>query len=301
MANSIASVVNYLPKVIDKVNKEASLSTDLIAREGAVKMGLDNSSEVKVRKWSFDGLGNYNGEIPAGSSTGTWETKSLTVKRSRKLSLELIEGIEGQAELAEMVSEFQRVKVIPERDAVVFSKAYANADSTTTATPATLTASTVKAAIDLGIKTLNEKEAPKAGRIMYVSCEVYDFLKNSSAFTYNLNAGEGENKLDTRVAGYDGMKVVEVPSSRFNTSVTLNDGVTSGQTAGGYTLAGTAINFLIVCKDAVQVIDKVTKGEVVTSDKNPDSFEDVYKYLTYYDAITFDNQTTAIYAHAKAA
>jgi len=302
MTNSIAAVVNYLPKVIDKVNKEVSLTTDLMVSEGEVKIGLDNSSEVKIKKLTFGGLGTYaNGIIPDNAGvTQTWETKSLTVKRATKMPLELIEGKEGQLELAQMVQEFQRVVVIPERDAVIFSKAYDNADSTTTATPATLAAATVKPAIDTGIQILNEKEAPKAGRLMYVSCEVYNFLKNSSAFTYMLNAGEGENKLDTRVAGYDGMKVIEVPSSRFNTAVTLYDGTTSGQTAGGFVQAGTAINFLIICPKAVMVIDKIVKGEIVQSGSNPDSFEDVYKYLNYYDAITFDNQTTAIYAHAKA-
>ena len=260
MVNSIDSVINYLPKVIDKVNKEASLSVALNANAGA---------------------------------TGTWETQKLNVKRSTKMTLELIEGQEGQAELPEMVAEFQRTRVVPERDAVVFSKAYANASAGTTATPATLTSSTVKAAIDLGIKTLNENEAPKAGRGLYVSCEVYDYMKNSNFFTYNLNAGEGENRLDTRVAGYDGMQVIEVPKSRFNTEVTLD-------ASNGFTLTGTDINFLIISQGAVQVVDKITKGEIVPSSMNSDSFEDTYKYLTYYDAITFDNQTSAIYAHAKA-
>lgn len=294
MANTIAPVINYLPKVIDKVNKENALTVDLNVSAGDVKMGLENSSEVKIKKYDFGGLGNYTGTIPdnAGIQT-TWETQKLDVKRSTKMLIELIEGQEGQTELAEAVAEFQRVKVVPERDAVVLSKAYNNADASTTATPATLTASTVKQAVDLGIKELNENEAPKSGRIMYMSCEVYDLMKNSDFFTYNLNAGEGENRLDTRIAGYDGMKVIEVPKSRFNTAVTLS-------ATNGFTLTGTDINFLIIAPRAVQVIDKITKGEVVESRFNESSFEDVYKYLTYYDAITWDNQSTAIYAHAKA-
>jgi hypothetical protein len=295
MANTIQSVVNYLPQVIDKVNKENLLSVDLNVPAGAVKAGLDNSSEVKIRKYSFGGLGNYTGgNIPANAGiTAEWETKSLQVKRSTRMNLELIEGQEGQVALAEAVAEFQRVMAVPERDAVVFSKAYTNASAATTATPATLTAGTVKQAIDLGIKELNENEAPKAGRLLYVSCEVYDLMKNSSFFTYQLNAGEGENRLDTRVAGYDGMRVIEVPKSRFNTAVTLD-------ATNGFTLTGTDINFLIVCPSAVQVIDKITKGEMVESRFLDSSFEDVYKYLAYYDAITWDNQETAIYAHAKA-
>lgn len=293
MANSIAAVINYLPKVIDKVNKENALSVDLNVRAGDVKMGLENSNEVKIKKYDFGGLGNYDGTIAANTGVQTtWETQKLDVKRSTKMLMELIEGQEGQTELAEAVAEFQRVKVVPERDAVVFSKAYANASAATTATPATLTAATAKAALDAGIKELNKQEAPKYGRMVYMSCDMYDFMKNSNFFTYNLNAGEGENRLDTRIAGYDGMKVVEVPPSRFNTGITLS-------ATDGYTLTGTDINFLIIAPQAVQVIDKITKGEVVPSAMNTDSFEDTYKYLTYYDAITWDNQTTAIYAHAK--
>ena len=167
MSNSIASVIEYLPKVIDKVNKEISLTTDLIANDSDIKRGLDDSSDVKIRKWSFGGLGTYDGTIPTNAgATATWENKTLTIKRATKMNIELIEGKEGQATLAEMVSEFQRVMAVPERDAYIFSKAYANADATTTATPATLTTTTIKTAIDTGIKTLNEKEAPKAGRIL---------------------------------------------------------------------------------------------------------------------------------------
>lgn len=295
MANSIASVINYLPKVIDKVNKENALSVDLNVGAGEVKMGLENSSSVRIKKYSFGGLGTYTGSIPDNAGiTTTWETQQLTVKRATKMKMELIEGQEGQTTLAESVAEFQRVMAVPERDAVVFAKSYTNASAGTTATPATLSASTVKAAIDAGIKALNENEAPKAGRLLYVSCEVYDYMKNATFFTYNLNAGEGENKLDTRVAGYDGMKVIEVPASRFNTEVTLS-------ATNGFTLTGEDINFLIIAPKAVQVIDKITKGELVPSKYNDDSFEDTYKYLSYYDAITWDNQTGAIYAHAKAA
>jgi hypothetical protein len=293
MANSIAPVINYLPKVIDKVNKESALSSFLDIKSSEVQMGLENSSEVKIRKWSFGGLGQYNGTITANAgATATWETQKLLVKRSTLLQLEIIEGQEGQAALAEMVSEFQRTQVVPERDAVVFSKAYSNADASTTATPATLTAATVKAAIDLGIKTLNEGESPKEGRKLVVSTEVYDFMKNSNFFTYNLNA-EVKGGIDTRVAAYEGMEVIEVPSSRFNTAVTLS-------ATDGFTLTGTAINFMIICKNAVQVITKITKGEVVKSAQNAASFSDTFKYLTYYDAITWDNQAVNIYAHAKA-
>ena len=296
MSNSIAAVIQNLPKVIDKVNKEASLSVDLNIGDANIKAGLDNSSEVRIRKYAFGGLGKYDGTITSNAGvTATWETQKLQNKRSTKLYLEKIEGLEGQVELAEMVSEFQRVEVVPERDAYVFQKAYAATEGlpTNRVTATTLSASTVKAAIDAGIKSLNDLEAPKVGRIMYVSCEVYDYMKNASFFTYTLNAGEGQNNLDTRVASYEGMKVVEVPSSRFATVVTLSD-------TDGFTIGGKTINFLIICKGAVQVIDKITMGEVVPSANNPDSFEDTYKYLTYYDAITFDNQKTAIYAHSKA-
>jgi hypothetical protein len=294
MSNSIAPVIIYLPKVIDKINKESAMSGFLDISSGEVKVGLDNSNEVKIRKWSFGGLGKYDGSIASNvGAVATWETQKLLVKRSTLLPLEIIEGIEGQAVLAEMVGEFQRTKVVPERDAVVFAKAYTNADASTTATPTTLTSSTVKAAIDVAIEILNGKEAPKEGRRLLVSNAVFTFMKNTNFFTYNLNA-EVKGKIDTRFAEYDGMIVMEVPASRFNTEVTLSD-------TDGFALTGQDINFMIICKGAVQVITKITKGEVVRSAQNAASFNDTFKYLTYYDAITWDNQAINIYAHAKAA
>ncbi len=293
MTNTIASVVLQLPNVIDKVNKESAISSSLNVSSGDVKMGLEKSNEVQIRKWSFGGLGNYDGTgIPANTgAVASWETQKLLVKRATTLPLELIEGIEGQAELATMIAEFQRTMVVPERDAVVFSKAYANADASTTATPATLDKNSVKDAIDSASETLNQKEAPKE-REAYVSPQIFTALINAPFFTYNVDAQSMGNR-DSRVGNYNGMKVIEVPSSRFNTGVTLS-------ATNGFSLTGTDINFLIICKGAVQVIDKITKGEVVPSAVNGSSFEDIYKYLAYYDAITWDNQAVNIYAHAKA-
>ena len=60
----------------------------------------------------------------------------------------------------------------------------------------------------------------------------------------------GENGIDYNVEVYDNMRVITVPSGRFNTAVTLAQ-PTAHDGAGGYTTTGSTINFMIVHPSAI--------------------------------------------------
>ena len=105
--------------------------------------------------------------------------------------------------------------------------------------------------------------------------------------------------LDTTAsrAALDGWAgIIEVPSSRFFKTITLNNGTTSGQEAGGFKGAG-AINFLAVDKRAVIQFQKHTVNKIITPDQNQDADAWKFGYRTAGIAEVRDNKLPGIYAH----
>ena len=90
--------------------------------------------------------------------------------------------------------------------------------------------------------------------------------------------------------------VQEMPQNRFYTAITMNDGSSEGQTAGGYSKAtgGFELNFLIVHKGAVIQFPKHVAPKVVTPEQNQDA--DAYKfgYRNVGISDTYENKAAGI-------
>ena len=89
----------------------------------------------------------------------------------------------------------------------------------TTATPATLTASTAAQAVDDAIAAMNEAEVPEEDRVLFVTPKVYKFISQSADFVKNIN-GANDTGLDKRFTTYNGIPVVIVPQTRMYTKLT---------------------------------------------------------------------------------
>ena len=193
-----------------------------------------------------------------------------------------------------LASDFVSVNVVPETDAYRFAELYAAAATTA---EALLNNTTVDAAIDTAVEAMDEANVPEEGRILYVSPTVYKLIKQSDNFNRDLTPGQDPNK---NFAFYDNMKVVKVPQSRFYSQITLQDGSTAGQEAGGYIKTATTgrdLNFMIVHPSAVVPITKINAPRVFAPEVNQDA--DAYKYQLrlYHDCFILDNKVNGIYAH----
>ena len=94
--------------------------------------------------------------------------------------------------------------------------------------------------------------------------------------------------------------MVQVPQTRFYTAITQNDGVTSGQTAGGYAKAGSTgknINFMLIHKDAVIQFEKHVTPKVITPEQNQDSDAWKFGYRNVGIAAIYENKAAGIYLH----
>lgn len=291
MANTIQLVTKFVP-IMDEVYKRESVTSILDTANSNIQWIGANA--VKVFKFASNGLADYsraNG-YAAGDLSATWEVLTLEQDRGRSFHLDVMDNEETLGmTLGGLTSQFIRTEVVPEIDAYRFAK-YASASGINAATPADLAAATdVLAAIDEADKVLSDDEVPHEGRILFVSEAAYKLLKNNiTRFIEN-----AEGNVNRTVEVLDNMRVIRVPANRFNTAITL-----SSSGAGGYTVGGYPINFMIVHPSAVVQIIKHVVPRLFSPQQNLDADAWKYDYRVYHDCFVLENKVKGIYLHRAA-
>lgn len=294
MANTITLAQTYLP-LLDEVYKASSKTSIL----DATQVQIVNGNTIKVFKTSMDGLGDYNRSTgyANGDVTGTWETLTLDKDRGRAFVVDRMDNEEtiGMA-FGTLAGEFVRTKVAPEIDAYTFAK-IAGTTGIQVATAADIVVGTtdVPTLIDNAEKEMNEAEVPGEGRILFISETAYAGLRAKITRSVQ-NDVLGINK---EVETYNGMRIVRVPQSRFYTAISLNDGTTQGQTAGGFAGAsgGYSINFMIVHPSAVCKVVKHVLPRIFTPEQYQQADAWKFDYRVYHDCFVYDNKLNGIYLH----
>jgi len=296
MTQSIALVTMFL-KLIDTVYKQQSKTAILDAMTEAPS--FLNANEVKVMKLSTVGLGNYSRTTgyPAGDITAAWETMQLSIERGRAFTLDRMDNEESLGlVLGNLITEWMRVHVAPELDAVRFAKYAADAGNVV-GSPTTLSAAAdVLAAIDAGNLALSEDEVPEEGRKLYITHTLNELLKGAMTRTWG-----NDQSLNRAVKFLESTEIIAVPQTRFYTEVTLNAG--SSSDAGGFTKTsstGKDINFMIIHPPAVCQPIKLNQVKYFNPDVNQLSDGHLWQYRLYHDAFVYDNKVNGIYLHKKA-
>lgn len=296
MTQSVELVSKFL-QLVDAVYKMESKTAALDALTETPE--FLNANEVKVMKLSTVGLGNYSRTTgyPAGDITAAWETMALSIERGRAFTLDRMDDRESLGlVLGRLITEWMRVHVAPEVDAIRFAKYAADAGNVV-GSPTTLsTAADVLAAIDAGNLALSEDEVPEEGRKVYITPTLYGLLKAAMTRTWGNDAA-----LNRAVKFLDSAEVITVPQTRFYTEVTLNAG--SSSDAGGYTKTsstGKDINFMIIHPSAVCQPIKLNQVKYFDPDRNILSDGHLWQYRLYHDAFVYDNKVNGIYLHKKA-
>lgn len=291
--NSISLATKFVP-FLDELYKRESLSSVLDTLPDRVNWV--GAQTAKVFKVDVDGLGNYSrnaGFVP-GSSDGTWETLTIEKDRGRSFTIDVMDNDEtvGMA-FASTLSQFERTAVVPEIDAYRFAKYAAGAGTTVTAT---LTNSDdIPALITTAQAAMDDKEVPYEGRILFVNPTVYGYLKNDITRYVDNSATD----INRTVEMYDTLRVIRVPSGRFNTVCTLA-APTDASSTGGYTAAGVDINFMIVHPSAVMQVIKHQIPRVFSPEVNQEADAWKINYRVYHDCWVLANHTYGIYVHKKA-
>ena len=293
VANDISLASRYLP-ILDEIYKAGSKSAILdtanerVRWEGAKTAYLFHIAPV--------GLGNYSrnsGFVP-GDVDGSWESYAINVDRGRSFMVDVMDNDEtlGMA-FGSLVGEFERTQVIPEIDAYRFAKYAAGANSAHQDTETLSTSAQVIGSIDDATAALDDAEVPYEGRILFVNPTTYKLFK-AGITRYTMN---GENGIDYNIEMYNDMRVITVPSARFNTEVTLNS-PTSSDGAGGYTAAGSTINYMIVHPSAILQVVKHAVPRVFSPEVNQEADAWKFDYRVYHDCWIEEQKTKGIYVSA---
>ena len=192
-----------------------------------------------------------------------------------------------------LLSEFERTKVVPELDCYRFAKYCDGAANAMKTTESISNANGAIAAIDTATEKLDDAEVPYEGRVLFVNPTVYKYIKGGvTRMIMN-----GDNNVDYNVEMFNDMRLIVVPSGRFNTVCTLGT-PTSASDAGGYTAAGTTINLMVVHPSAVMQVVKHVIPRTFSPEVNQEADAWKLDYRIYHDAFVKHNKTNGIYVSA---
>ena len=297
MANAITTITKYLP-LLDQVYAFASVSAILDTPNALVRETAD-AKTVLIAETSMSGLGDYSRAdgFVNGDLTLTWKPYTFEYDRGRSFQIDAMDDMETMGlAFGSLASEFIRVMVTPEIDAIRFAKYATNAGTTVAAD---LTNKTTIPAISAAEVAMEEKEVSLVNCVLFVTPTIYGNIKDDTEhFQRTLVPSENPNR---NFGSFDDMPIAKVPQRRFYTAVKTLSGK-DGETAGGYEKASGAkdINFMIV--DRASVIQLIKHGKIRVFDPDTNQSADAFKvdYRIYHDAWVMNNKKNGIYCHTKA-
>ena len=287
MGNSITLFKKYID-LLDEVYQNASLSSVLDGDASLVSQG-SNTHEIVIPKMTMDGLGAYsrNGGYVGGDVTLTNETVECNYDRGRSFVIDAMDNEEtAGVAFGKLSAEFIRTKVVPELDAFRFAKYAALASNAATVASASYTTGTdVLDALVKAQNAMDENEVPAESRVLFITPTLYNLIQS-------VDTTKSKEVMNSFA------QIVKVPQSRFYTLIKLNDGTSSGETAGGFApvaTTGYAINFMIVEKSAAIQYQKHTVSKVISPEENQDSDGWKFCYRAYGIADAYENKVAGIY------
>jgi hypothetical protein len=297
MANSIAYVASYM-EMVDRLYKAGASTSILEANQAQFKSSDLNAATIYLKEITMVGLGAYNrgsGYSATGDATVVWTPYTFTMDRARKFIFDAIDEKDSKTTAAELAAEFYRTQVVPEIDAYRFEKICSLAGLDVSAN---LTSDTVLAAIDTGVKTLDDANAPK-DRIIFVSNECYMLLKQSGEF-FNVRLGSAMDKaLNREIMTLDGMPIIRPSADVFKTNFDFDAGASGS--AGGFAAASGAknLNFIITERQAITAVVKHMEPKLINPAQNADGDGYILGLRVLHDLFIPTNKLPGVYCHSK--
>ena len=303
--NTLAAATIFMQQ-LDQIAVQDAVTGWMDANSGQVQ--YNGGKVVKIPKMTVQGLGTYDRDTGyvQGGVTLTYETREMTQDRGRKFQLDPMDINESNfiPTAAAVMAEFQRTYVIPEIDAYRISKI---ASETITANKAGMIeyGYTPGAASTSALRKI--KEGIKAIRSLYngplVCHATPDFIMELelelagkiTAVTFS------QGGINTSVPAVDGVPIVSTPSNRMYTAITLNDGKTSSQEAGGYAKGSKAknINFFICPRTTPIAVTKQDVMRIFDPLVNQKLNAWQIDYRRFHDLWVLDNKLDSIYLNIK--
>lgn len=313
MANSFETITKYLNKAIDTVFATES-KTNLLEDGGKfVDLNFQEAGYVKVASILMDGLSDYyrvgHGTVgdtyahhspwgdghdgyDVGAASLTWELFKLQYDRGKQFQVDAADDEETAGLIiGNLLNEFLRTRVVPEIDAVRFSKlASAGSASLGNLVSESIDANEIISKFNTAYEWLTENEVPEEDQVIFVSPAVMTLIRNTSELYKRLTQDEYRNgDITFKFERYEGRPIIEVPTNRFYTDVVVG--------SNGYTPASSSrvINFIVCSRRAAVPVVKLNKFNIF--DRNVVQDFDGYKvnFRLYHDLIVPKNKIPGVY------
>jgi hypothetical protein len=287
-------------QALDKQMVALATSGWMEANAGQVK--YNGGAEVKIPKLSLQGLADYDRDdgFVQGSVTLEYQTFTMTQDRGRTFQLDAMDVDETGfvANATTVMSEFQRVHVVPEVDAYRYSKIYALANTagkvTTGYTPG---ASDILAKLKEDIAAVEDVAGDLADLVITMSIPAANILDQCDQLRRVLDVTDfTKGGVTTKVKSLDGVPIIKVPSNRMKTAYVIKDGTSTGQEAGGFAPAEGAkqVNW-IICRRSVPIaISKTEKVRIFEPNVNQKADAWKLDYRKYHDLWIPENRLAAV-------
>ena len=289
MANNIELFKKYIT-LLDEVYKNASLTAELDGDPALVQAGA-NANEIIIPKISMQGLGDYSRTegYPHGDVTLTYETVKFNYDRGRSFNVDNMDNLETAGiAFGKLASEFIRTKTGPELDAFRFAT-YAAVDGIGKVEGTLNDGPAVISALRAATNKMDEAEVPLTERYLYITPTLFGLIEDMDT-----------TKSKEVVGRFS--KVVQVPQTRFYTSIDLADGKSEAE--GGYKKTpstGADINFMVIHKSAVLQYPKHTVNKIISPQENQEMDAWKFFFRAYGLADAYENKVAGIYLHHKTA
>lgn len=307
MAINTLATATLFQNTLDKAAIQEATTGWMDANAGQVL--YNGGAEVKIPKMTVQGMGDYDRDkgYQQGGVTLEYETRKMTQDRGRKFQLDPVDINENNfvTTAASVMTEFQRMYVVPEIDAYRISKIATEAITAKIAgmvaygyTPGAANTSALRKAKE-GIKAVRDNgyNGPlvihaTSDFIMEVEMELAGKI---TAVTFS------KGGIDTKVPSIDGVPFILTPANRMYTAITLYDGKTAGQEAGGYIkgTTGLDINFMVMPRTTPIAITKQDIMRIFdpTINQNLNAWQ--MDYRRFHDIWVLDNKLNSVYLNIK--
>ncbi|WP_127575264.1 hypothetical protein [Paenibacillus barengoltzii] len=284
---------------LDKQVAQQATSGWMESNAGQVK--YNGGDEIKIPDIVVQGLADYDRDngFNQGSVTFKYQTHTLTQDRGRTFQLDAMDVDETNfgTTAANVMSEFQRLHVIPEIDAYRYSKLAAlAADAGNSGTYTPDEADILDKLYD-DIFAIAGRGVDLANMVISISYPAYQVLTKNSQLQKKLDVTQfGQGGINLTVKSLEGIPLVPVVASRMKSAYVFNDGSTAGQTAGGFVPDADAkdINWIISSRNTPIGISKTDVVRIFDPQTNQKANAWKLDYRKYHDLIVPDNKLATV-------
>lgn len=267
----------------------------------------NGGDEIKIPDIVVQGLADYdrdNGFV-RGSVTYKYQTHRLTQDRGRTFHLDAMDVDETNfgVAAANVMSEFQRLKVIPEIDAYRYSFIATKAIGAGNSEAYTLDEATILKKLYSHIFKLTDRGVDMSQLVITISYKAYEVLTNNSTIQKRIDAGQfSQGGINLTVKTLEGIPLIPVASNRMKTAFVFYDGKTAGQEAGGFVPDASAkdIHWIVSARNAPIAISKTDVPRIFDPMTNQEAHAWKIDYRKYHDVIIPDNKLPTIFVAVSA-